>query len=360
MGNFPGIMHQVFEAEERTRTRALALIGVVFFVSGFATLVYQVAWQRLLTLYYGVGPVSIAVIVSVFLLGLGIGGLLGGWLAERIPRLALLYSLIEVGLGLYGIASVPFLDLLGRTTAGSSYLWTAFFSALFLLPPTVLMGATLPVVLKLYNRRTGQYLESLSFLYFINTLGAATGALVAGYVLISLFDLDGAIGTAVFLKFRLGNGRLPRDAQGRSDARRADCRGAGQGTARPRCDLAGLRHRLRCHRLRDCLGAQHQQHSQVVAVHVRNHPVRVSAGDCARQLRHEPHRAPPERRPGPLVVLPAAGPGGDHSLASGRHLQVAGALHFPRAAGHHHRRQRDAPPGAVLRRHVGRILGHLG
>src|SRR5499426_61741 len=203
MGNFPGIMHQVFEAEERTRTRALALIGVVFFVSGFATLVYQVAWQRLLTLYYGVGPVSIAVIVSVFLLGLGIGGLLGGWLAERIPRLALLYSLIEVGLGLYGIASVPFLDLLGRTTAGSSYLWTAFFSALFLLPPTVLMGATLPVVLKLYNRRTGKYLESLSFLYFINTLGAATGALVAGYVLISLFDLDGAIGTAVFLNFAL-------------------------------------------------------------------------------------------------------------------------------------------------------------
>src|SRR5262245_16658331 len=204
MGNFPGIMHQVFEAEERTRTRALALIGVVFFVSGFATLVYQVAWQRLLTLYYGVGPVSIAVIVSVFLLGLGIGGLLGGWLAERIPRLALLYSLIEVGLGLYGIASVPFLDLLGRTTAGSSYLWTACFSALFLLPPTVLMGATLPVVLKLYNRRTGRYLESLSFLYFINTLGAAAGALVGGYVLISFFDLDGAVGTAVSLNFALG------------------------------------------------------------------------------------------------------------------------------------------------------------
>src|SRR5215813_13040428 len=114
-------MHQAIPAEQRTAGRMPVLIGIVFFASGFATLVYQVAWQRLLTVYYGVGPVSIAVIVGVFLLGLGIGGLVGGWLAERVRRLAVMYSLIEVGLGLYGIASVPFLDLLGRTTAGSSY-----------------------------------------------------------------------------------------------------------------------------------------------------------------------------------------------------------------------------------------------
>lgn len=196
-------MHQGLQARERTSTRAPALIGIVFFVSGFATLVYQIAWQRLLTVYYGVGPVSIAVIVGVFLLGLGIGGLAGGWMAERVRRVALLYSALEVGLGLYGIASVPFLDLLGRTTAGSSYAWTALFSALFLLPPTVLMGATLPVIFKLYNRHSGQYLQSLSFLYFINTLGAATGALVASYVLISLFGLDGVIRTAVLLNFAL-------------------------------------------------------------------------------------------------------------------------------------------------------------
>src|SRR5262249_57990280 len=109
MGNFPGIMHQVFEAEERTRTRALALIGVVFFVSGFATLVYQIAWQRLLTVYYGVGPVSVAVIVSVFLLGLGIGGWTGGRLAAGIRRPAPLYGRNEVRPRPFGLtaASVP-------------------------------------------------------------------------------------------------------------------------------------------------------------------------------------------------------------------------------------------------------------
>jgi len=198
-------MHQALRARERTVAWMPAVIGVVFFVSGFATLVYQIAWQRLLTVYYGVGPVSVAVIVSVFLLGLGIGGWTGGRLAERIRRLTLLYGGIEVALGLYGLASIPFLDFLGRATAGSSYAWTAFFSALFLLPPTILMGATLPVVLKLYNRRTGQYLQSLSFLYCVNTLVAATGAFVGAYVLISFFDLDGAVGTAIALNFLLAS-----------------------------------------------------------------------------------------------------------------------------------------------------------
>jgi predicted membrane-bound spermidine synthase len=197
------MMHRATPIQDRTTARPLSLIGSVFFVSGFATLIYQIAWQRLLTVYYGVGPVSIAVIVSIFLLGLGIGGFVGGFVAERVRRLALLYSFVEFGLGAYGIASIPFLDYLGRSTAGSSYAWTALFSAFFLLPPTMLMGATLPIILKLYNRFTRRFLESLSFLYFVNTLGAATGALVGGYVLISLFDLDGAIGAAVCLNVGL-------------------------------------------------------------------------------------------------------------------------------------------------------------
>jgi spermidine synthase len=195
----------VLEARPEAATRPLTLLGAVFFISGFATLIYQIAWQRLLTVYYGVGPVSIAVIVSVFLLGLGIGSLAGGWIAERVRRLVVLYAAIEIALGVYGLASLSFLDFLGRTTAGSSYALTALFSASFLLPPTVLMGATLPIVLKLYNRHTGTYLYSLSFLYFVNTLGAAFGSLVAAYVFISLFDLDGAVGFAVLLNLLLAS-----------------------------------------------------------------------------------------------------------------------------------------------------------
>jgi spermidine synthase len=196
---------RVPKVQPRAPTLLLPLLCAVFFASGLATLVYQIAWQRLLTVYYGVGPISIAVIVSVFLLGLGMGSLVGGWIAERVRRLTTLYASIEIILGAYGLASVPFLDVLGRTTAGVSYVWTALFSALFLLPPTMLMGATLPIVLKLYNRHTGHYLKSLSILYFVNTLGAATGSLVAAYGLISLFDLHTAIGCAIFLNLALAS-----------------------------------------------------------------------------------------------------------------------------------------------------------
>ncbi|HMM37075.1 MAG TPA: spermidine synthase, partial [Thermoanaerobaculia bacterium] len=66
--------------------RVLAVTRVVFFLSGFSSLIYQVVWQRLLTLHYGVGAVSSALIVGVFLAGLGLGGLAGGRLAERPAR----------------------------------------------------------------------------------------------------------------------------------------------------------------------------------------------------------------------------------------------------------------------------------
>ena len=77
--------HTMSPAQPFSR-KNLALLTLIFFASGFASLVYQVVWQRLLTLYYGVSTVSIAIIVSVFLLGLGIGGLAGGLLAERARK----------------------------------------------------------------------------------------------------------------------------------------------------------------------------------------------------------------------------------------------------------------------------------
>ena len=186
-----------------SRARVLPLIGVVFFLSGFSALVYQVAWQRLLTVYYGVGPISVAIIVSVFMLGLGLGGLFGGRAAERVPNLALAYGLVELTLGVFGVASLPMLDLLGRATASSSYVVAALACALFLLAPTLLMGATLPIVLKLYRRHATDYLESLSALYFVNTLGAAVGSLLAAFVLISFFGIDGAVYTAAGVNLAL-------------------------------------------------------------------------------------------------------------------------------------------------------------
>ncbi len=183
--------------------RRARLLSFVFFFSGFASLIYQVCWQRLLTLYYGVGSISITIIVSVFMLGLGVGYLLGGILVERVAHRTILYFAIELSLGCFGLASLPIIDFLGRHTAGSSYVLSFSYIFLFLAIPTTLMGMTLPVLMKIFNRYAGDFLHSISFLYFINTLGAAAGALFASYILITFFGLDRGIYAAAAINMVL-------------------------------------------------------------------------------------------------------------------------------------------------------------
>lgn len=161
------------------QARMTSFLAFIFFFSGFASLMYQIAWQRLLTLHYGVGAISITLIVSVYMLGLGVGGLVGGALAERIRDKLTLYFGVQLLLALFGFVSVPFLVFIGDRTAGSSYVLSLWYMALFLIVPTVLMGMTLPLLTKIFNRFVEEFLSTVSYLYFLNTVGAACGALFA-------------------------------------------------------------------------------------------------------------------------------------------------------------------------------------
>ncbi len=181
----------------------IGLLSLIFFFSGFAALIYQIVWQRILTLYYGVGTISITLIVSVYMFGLGVGALWGGILAERIRQKILLYFIIELLIGIFGLLSLSFLDFLGRHTSGSNYLLAFLYMFLFLSFPTLLMGITLPLLTKIFNRLIQDFLGTVSFLYFINTLGAALGALCSSYIIVSLFGLDMAIYFAVGINFFL-------------------------------------------------------------------------------------------------------------------------------------------------------------
>src|SRR5438046_147306 len=85
-------------------TRALC---VLFFLSGFPALIYQLTWQRALFRIFGVNIESVTVVVTAFMLGLGLGSLLGGWISNgrRIPLLPLL-ALIELMTGAFGLISL--------------------------------------------------------------------------------------------------------------------------------------------------------------------------------------------------------------------------------------------------------------
>jgi predicted membrane-bound spermidine synthase len=181
----------------------LSILSAVFFFSGFSSLIYQIAWQRLLTVYYGVGMLSVTIMVSLYMLGLGVGALAGGHLAESLKDRVKAYFWVELSIGLFGLISLPFLDLLGKWTAGSNYALTFIWQALFLFVPTFLMGITLPLLTKIFNQITRQFVQTVSFLYFINTLGAAIGSLFATYVVISIWGIDSALYFASGINFLL-------------------------------------------------------------------------------------------------------------------------------------------------------------
>jgi len=184
----------------------MVLLGVAFFLSGAAALVYQVVWQRILTLHTGIGVVSVALIVAAFMAGLGLGSHLGGLLSARAsPRRALrLFALLELAVGLFAAASCRiYHDGLGtlaaglyRTTAGAAL---AHFAAFLL--PTTLMGMSLPFLVRATVRDAASATRVIGGLYGINVLGASVGALLAPWVLVRHLGMEGAAlaGTAANL-----------------------------------------------------------------------------------------------------------------------------------------------------------------
>ena len=177
----------------RTDSR-FRLLAAPFFLSGVAALIYQVCWQRLLFSAFGVDIESITIIVSTFMLGLGVGALVGGQLADRFPeRIIALFALAEFGIGLFGLLSPTLIREVGRLTIQAPLPVIAAANFLLLLIPTVLMGATLPMLVAFLVRTIGNVGVSIGGLYFINTAGAAIGALAVGFLLLYYFDLDTTI-----------------------------------------------------------------------------------------------------------------------------------------------------------------------
>ena len=168
----------------------LGWIEAVFFASGFAALTYQICWQRLLFASFGIDIVSVTIIVSTFMLGLGVGAIAGGWIADRFPnRLLALFAACEAIIGAFGLGSAVLIRDVGDRFVGYSLPVVAVVNFLLLLIPTALMGATLPMLVAHRVARKGGVGVSVGGLYFANTLGAAIGCLVIGFAWFATFEL---------------------------------------------------------------------------------------------------------------------------------------------------------------------------
>lgn len=180
------------------------LTSGLFFASGFAALSYQIAWQRALFGWYGVDLDSVSAIVSIFMLGLGVGALIGGWMADRWPDHRLLvFSLIEGMIAVFGFFSLDIIDGAGALFFDQSLTVIVALTFVVFLVPTCAMGATLPVLVTELTSRTGNVGASTGQLYYINTLGAAIGAIAVAYVLLPWGGLDGAVRVAACLNLAI-------------------------------------------------------------------------------------------------------------------------------------------------------------
>ena len=172
----------------------MQLASLLFFVSGIAALTYQICWQRALFGWYGVDLDSVSAIVSIFMLGLGTGALVGGAIADRFPdHRILVFSGIELLIALFGFVSLDLIDAAGVLFSDQPLPVIVGLTFVVFLLPTVAMGATLPVLVTELTNRTGNVGASTGHLYYINTLGAGAGAIACAFLFLPLGGLDGAV-----------------------------------------------------------------------------------------------------------------------------------------------------------------------
>ncbi|MBE0568698.1 MAG: fused MFS/spermidine synthase, partial [Deltaproteobacteria bacterium] len=190
------------------------LLYLLFFLSGAASLAYQVVWVRSLQLLFGGSHLAVTAVLSVFMAGLALGSHLLAKRVDTIGKPLRLYGYLEIGIAvfavlfllltkLYPYLYVPLARLVGENTLYLSFL-RVVFSVIAMIVPTTMMGGTLPLLTKFASEKSGDAGEHVSFLYGFNTLGAVFGTFSAGFVLLPNFSVIGTSAIAVATNLSIG------------------------------------------------------------------------------------------------------------------------------------------------------------
>lgn len=185
------------------------ILCALFFFSGFPALIYQLTWQRELFRIFGVNSESVTIVVSAFMLGLGLGSLAGGWVSKRrgVSLLPLLAA-IELATAAFGIVSLSVFEQVGVLIVNWSLPAMAAVNLLLVIVPTLLMGATLPILVSHLVRRSGEVGRAVGLLYYVNTMGAGAACLVCCIVLFPFFGMHSAVLTAVGVNVAVAAGAI--------------------------------------------------------------------------------------------------------------------------------------------------------
>ncbi|HET7295097.1 MAG TPA: fused MFS/spermidine synthase [Vicinamibacteria bacterium] len=185
----------------------LVFASLCFLLSGASALIYQIVWLKQLGLVVGTTTAAVSTVLAVFMAGLGLGARYLGGLADRSGSPLRLYACLELGIALYALALPRLLDAAGpayvalaRGATGSPATLLSLRIALgfgLLLLPTLMMGATLPVLVRYVAGGARRFGRDLGTLYAVNLWGAVAGCVVTGFVLIRFLGVRGATLAAV-------------------------------------------------------------------------------------------------------------------------------------------------------------------
>ena len=203
-------------------------LALIFLLSGAAGLWYESAWARYLSLFVGHAAYAQAIVLVIFLGGMAIGAWFVGRITERLPRPLLAYALAEAAVGVAGLFFHDiYLAVTGWAYASafpaaggpvSLMLMRWGLAALLILPQSVLLGATFPLMtagaLRLIRAEPGR---TIAVLYFANSLGAAAGVLIAGFYLVAVAGLPGVIVAASAFNFIAAIGAVLAELAGKAE-----------------------------------------------------------------------------------------------------------------------------------------------
>jgi spermidine synthase len=204
--------------DQRLRYGRGALFGLLigYGFSGFAALVYEIAWARAISLLIGSTVYAFSMMLTAFVLGLAVGSMICARFADRVRDPMRAMALIQGGIGLSALVVVPVIGSLPLVVTGmiSRFLgsfWLlqlAEFSMILLvmLVPTTLMGAAFPLANSLFNQESTRVGRSVGTVYGCNTIGTIVGSFLGGFVLIPFLGIQNTIFTAVAINIAVSIG----------------------------------------------------------------------------------------------------------------------------------------------------------
>jgi spermidine synthase len=192
----------------------LPTLALLFLASGFSALVYQVLWTRLLSLVFGVTIHAASAVLASYMAGLALGSLAAGWVGDRARSPLRWFGVAEIFIGLTALAS-PFAIAgvqrayvaLHPALEGNVWVLTGgrfLMASLVLLVPTMMMGATLPLVVKSALTRIELLGSRAGLLYATNTTGAILGTLAAGFLLVPTLGIRASFFIAASVNVAVG------------------------------------------------------------------------------------------------------------------------------------------------------------